>query len=473
MTLTGMRICHVHKTAWGHRWKHEPLRELRNRYGHHVTAVIGQPSGALIDQLRSDGIPCLYIDHTVPSLALFSKIPLQLVRIANIPVQIARLAVSFRRERFDVVQWSLFESLVSCRIAAWLADVPVRITMPASPAHLEAPASRWIDQTTLWMDTALVGSCELTCQIYRTMGVKEERLALIYYGPDASRFDPEQVAPVDLRHEYGWGPETRLIGNVAFFNPRGRKSRWLPPMFYGRGRKGQEDIIRAAPNVLAEFPEARFLLIGSGTSRLGEQYQTEMQELVKDLGLEDKVVFPGYRPDSPGILRTLDVSIQAAVVENLGGTVESLLLERPMVATRVGGLVDSVRDGETGVLVEPANPASLAEGILRLLRDPQQAEQYGKAGRQLMLERFTLSHTVTDLHNLYTRLLYARGTQKRGYRPLISLGRCLLVIPIALYIIIRLIVDQFLLPMLVDRADRAKGRMPKTWTDLPGDQANV
>ena len=88
-----------------------------------------------------------------------------------------------------------------------------------------------------------------------------------------------------------------------------------------------------------------------------------MQSLVRDLNLTDRVTFTGYRTDVPEVLKALDVTVQASLSENLGGTIEGTLMETPMVATRVGGLIDSVVDGETGILVAADDPASLAKGI--------------------------------------------------------------------------------------------------------------
>src|SRR5205814_808808 len=114
-------------------------------------------------------------------------------------------------------------------------------------------------------------------------------------------------------------------------------------------------------------------------------------------GLQDNVIFTGFRSDVPQVYRDLDVSVQPSLNENLGGTIESLLMECPTVATRVGGLTESVVDGETGVSVNPGDPADLARGILSLLRDPQAARTLGKVGRARMLARFTLQRTVADL----------------------------------------------------------------------------
>ncbi len=116
----------------------------------------------------------------------------------------------------------------------------------------------------------------------------------------------------------------------------------------------------------------------------------------------------------PQSYRDLDVCVQPSLNENLGGTIELLLMECPTVATRVGGLPDSVVDGVTGVLVSPGDPNDLARGILEMLRCPARARALAKAGRERMLTRFTLSKTAADLDKLYQRLAELRG----GYQSL-------------------------------------------------------
>jgi glycosyltransferase involved in cell wall biosynthesis len=138
-----------------------------------------------------------------------------------------------------------------------------------------------------------------------------------------------------------------------------------------------------------------------------------MQELVTELELQRSIIFTGFRTDVSAVLAAIDVSVQPSLSENLGGSIESLLMCCPTVTTRVGGLPDSIIDGKTGILVEPANPASLAEGILKMLREPEKAKRYGCAGREWMLTRFTLRHTADDLAALYAEALAGRSS---GYR---------------------------------------------------------
>lgn len=431
-TPSKLKICQIIATAEGGRWMVEQLRDLRDDYGCEVMAVVGGERGGLVDMLRAERIPYHVENFYFRSLQIFL-----------LPFTILRLARLFRRERLDVVQSHLFFSIIIARFASWLADVPVRVAMYASPFHLEASTSLWIDRATWWMESMLIPSCEWTREVCRAMGVRDERMTLIYYGPDERRFDPQKIEPAHVRESFGWALETPVIAKVAYFYPRLGRSSWIPPVSHGRGGKGFGDLVRAAPFILAEFPTAKILLVGSGWGEDGMAYLKEIQELVRSMGLQDSVIFAGYRADANAILRDATVAVQASLVENLGGTIEALLMECPTVATRVGGMVDSVRNGETGILVEPSNPADLARGITELLRDPQRARALGRAGRKLMLERFTLRHTVRELHELYCRIREQKG---RGHNPLVSLWRLIVAVPVFAYLTFRLFfMDVFLL----------------------------
>jgi glycosyltransferase involved in cell wall biosynthesis len=447
------KICHVAATTEGATWMFEQLRELRDRYGHDVTAVVSGPRGKLIDKLKSENIPYHVVNFAASAGPLMDTLMM--------PLAVLKLALFFRRERFDVVQSHIFISMRIARPAAWLADVPVRISMIAGPFHLEAPATRRIERLTYWMETILLPSCEKSVKLCRDMGASPERLGpVIYYGPDERRFDPDLIPPVDLRVQFGWDPDTPIVCMVAHFYPRLSGGSWVPPEVRGRGIKGHSDLIQAVPIILKEFPSTKFLLVGAGWGEYGERYLEEMKNLVQELRLEGSVFFPGHREDVSGILRAADIAVQASLNENLGGTIESLLLARPTVATRVGGLVDAVRDGETGVLVNPSDSQDLARGIIELLREPKNAAKLAEAGRKLMLERFTLRRTVSDLHALYSELSRNRRQQRPSYNSLVPVVRCLASVPLFAYLATRLFfVDGYLFYLTFQRAT-AKLRHP-------------
>lgn len=406
----------------------EQLRDLRDIYGYEVVAVVSAAEGKLIDKLRAEKIR-----YHVVKFATGGVSPRA---VLGLPLAVLKLAWFFRRERFDIVQSHVFVTAVTARPAAWIADVPIRLAMIASPFHLEARLSRMLERATCFMETMIIPSCEWVHSLCSEVGVPDSRLSpVIYYGPDEKRFDPALVRPANIRRQYNWPDTTPLICNVAYFYHRMGKSSWIPPDVQGRGHKGHEDLVRAAPRVLAEFPDAKFLLIGTGWGPLGDAHFAEIKALVRELGLEANVIFTGYRGDANAILRESNVAVQAAINENLGGTIEALLMECPTVATRAGGMVDAVRDGETGVLVNVSDSDDLASGIIELLRDPDRARTLARAGRQHMLNRFTLSRTVKDLVGTYDQLAL-KQVRRRYYNPWVSLKRLLAGFPIFVRMVI-------------------------------------
>ncbi len=145
------------------------------------------------------------------------------------------------------------------------------------------------------------------------------------------------------------------------------------------------------------------MLAGAGWGVAGERYRQRLIARCREEHLDDAVSFLGRRDDIPDILSALDVAVQCSLCENYGGTIEALMMERPTVATRVGGMPETIRHGETGLLVPPRDPEALAAAILELLGDRPRALAMARAGRALMLERFQISGTADGIAALYDR----------------------------------------------------------------------
>jgi glycosyltransferase involved in cell wall biosynthesis len=121
------------------------------------------------------------------------------------------------------------------------------------------------------------------------------------------------------------------------------------------------------------------------------------------------VIFAGRRPDLVDVLASLDVSVHCSLSENYGGTIESLLMEKPMVATRAGGMPEVVIDNQTGLLVPVRDPEALSDAILRLVEDPELRHRLGKEGRARMLERHTIQRTIDGVIDVYREVAEERG----------------------------------------------------------------
>ncbi len=411
-----LHVVHVAATANGAHWMHQMLRDLRER-GYRTTAIIGGHGGTLETRLTQDNIPFHVLDLDVFSSRNARTAAKKLLQLVSL----------LRQLRADIVHFHLFPSIIIGRLAAWAADVPVRFSMIPGPYYLEAPVLGAIDLRTAPFDTKVIASCEYTRTLYGRGDVPRDHVELIYYGQDVRPYDPSRADGARVRRELGIAPERPIVGDVAYFYPPLPDNPFTPRHLVRRGIKGHDVLLRAVPHVLLRVPDALFVLVGGGWGPGGAEYVAHLKQMARDLGVAEAVMFTGARTDVPDTLMAFDVSVQCSLNENLGGSVESLIMGRPFVATDVGGLPDAVKHEATGLLVPPDDPRALADAIARLLLDRPLAERLGRAGRALAMERFTLERTVGELDALYrreiTRLEATDPAARRGYRLMRTLAR--------------------------------------------------
>jgi glycosyltransferase involved in cell wall biosynthesis len=187
---------------------------------------------------------------------------------------------------------------------------------------------------------------------------------------------PDDVAPAPERGDRG----------PATFITTGR----LAPI------KNHPLLLRAFARVTRELPGTRLLVVGDGPQR------AELEALVRELGLGTAVSLAGFRTDVGALLATADAYVLSSRYEGISmALLEAMQSGLPAVATRVGGVPETVIDGETGLLVEPDDEAGLAAAMLRLARDPALRAGLGRRGRELQAREFSLAATTRRYLELY------------------------------------------------------------------------
>jgi phosphatidylinositol alpha-1,6-mannosyltransferase len=174
---------------------------------------------------------------------------------------------------------------------------------------------------------------------------------------------------------------------------------WLLTVARLQWHKGIDTVIKALPAVRAANPAARYVVAGEGPRR------PQLEQLVRELGLDDAVRFLGFVADDqlPALYNAVDLYVGASryhelVMEGFGiSLVEASASGIAVVGGRSGGIPDAVRDGETGLLVDPDDPAAVAAGINRLLGDCALRQQMGAAGRRAVETYFNWNRVVRDL----------------------------------------------------------------------------
>jgi len=178
-----------------------------------------------------------------------------------------------------------------------------------------------------------------------------------------------------------------------------------PPQFLCLGRlsteKGFDIALNAFGIILREFPEARLLIAGDGPAR------NELEQQGTDLGIGRRVEFLGWvePADVPALINTATIVLMPSRQESLPlVALETGLMARPIVATRIGGLPEVVADGQTGLLVEPESATAMAAAVTRLLRERELAAELGQAGRTRVEQVFSWRNHVDGYDALYKKL---------------------------------------------------------------------
>ncbi len=219
-------------------------------------------------------------------------------------------------------------------------------------------------------------------------GFPRRRIQCIHNGIDVARWE-SRVTGRNVRGELNLTPEEHVILIAAQFVP------W----------KRHEDAIRAMPQILERVPSARLLLAGSDLWGADPEVEGSLRALVKELSVEAEVVFLGQRDDVPDLMSIADVVLIPSDAEPFGrAAIEAMALARPVVGTRAGGLPEVVRDGETGLLVVPRFPGSIADACCRLIENPSLAASLGEAGRRRVEEQFDATRVARETEELYARM---------------------------------------------------------------------
>jgi glycosyltransferase involved in cell wall biosynthesis len=215
------------------------------------------------------------------------------------------------------------------------------------------------------------------------------KVTVVHNGVEIGRFDPAMDGQ-PFRQQQGIPSEAPLVGTVGRLRP------W----------KGQERFLRANARVLAQIPEAWFVIIGGAIFEIADGYAEQLQKLSTDLGLAGRVVFTGHMEDVRPALAALDVFVHPGDPEPFGlVNIEAMAMGKPVVAFDHGALPEIVADPETGVLIAPGNEAALAKAVIALLQDPALRQSMGNAGRVRVETRFTAEHMATQVEAVLGEVL--------------------------------------------------------------------
>ena len=211
-------------------------------------------------------------------------------------------------------------------------------------------------------------------------GVNPENVKSISAGVDLRKFD-FKIDGSKLKRELGINSNQFLIGKIGVI----------------RGWKGYDYFVDCAPLVLEQFPEARFVIVGSGPG-----YES-IRSRVKNKNLEKFIFVLGHREDIPEIMGGIDMQVLASYAGEGTPQVipQAFAMKTPVVATSVGSVPELLGHGERGILVEPKNSEDLAKGILKILKDRQTAHAVAEKAYAFCIKELNIEKIMEQTIAVY------------------------------------------------------------------------
>lgn len=349
----------------------------RSRYESHILAGRGSEVDGFSDQIRE-------CTRVLPELVRDPHPWYDVVAL----VKLVRL---MRRGRYDIVHTHTAKGGFLGRIASRIAGVPhVVHTLHGVTFHDHIPAP--IRRAYVMMERFAAPFCDVMITVGEDVKRKylEEAIGsraqyvTIPSGMDTQSFEEARNTPetsrVAVRREFAFADDELVLGMVSRLEPR----------------KGYVYLFEAMRRLAPDFPKLRLLVVGEGAQH------AELEQLVAELGIRERVVFAGYREDVARAISAFDVAVLTSLWEGLPRVlVQYSLLERPVVTFEVEGAHEVVRDGHSGYVVPLKDVDALVDRLRRIVANAELRETFGRRARERVLGRWDVDRMVERITSLY------------------------------------------------------------------------
>lgn len=363
--------------------------DLLNDYQDDVLLITGPalgPEGRLLEQGRVGGLNVEVIDS---------------MRRAIHPIRdwnaYSRLRTIIRRFRPDVVHTHSAKGGILGRAAAWKEKVPAIVhTVHGAPFHpyqsmlarnVYRTCERWAAKRCHHLITVAEAMKQLLLE-NRIMPASQ--ISTIYSGMDVEPFAQCYSLRDGARRELGIPDGAVVVGKIARLFEL----------------KGHEYLIAAAPKIVEQQPNVRFLLVGDGLLR------KQLERKIEEAGLEKYFVFTGLVPPEsiPRYVAAMDMLVHCSLREGLARALpQALIAGKPVVSFDVDGAREVCIDHETGILLPPKSISKLSDAVLLLAENSELRESWGRAGQGRFTQQFRHQNMTASIRKLYQTLLAGKG----------------------------------------------------------------
>jgi glycosyltransferase involved in cell wall biosynthesis len=311
------------------------------------------------------------------------------------PATFPALLKVLRDKRADIVHLHGYGATTFGRLCAWRMGIPAILHEHAN--HGDTP---WFQKVA---DRILAPHTDLAIAVSESTGefttrarlMPAERTKVVYLGAPLDEFARERSEReiAVARQAMGIAPGTIAIGTITRLMPS----------------KGNQYLVAAAPQILAQHPTARIFIVGEG------ELQAELEAQARALNLGDRFVFSGFMRDVAAALSAFDIIVFPSLWEGTPLTVfEALAMGKPIVATDADGLLDVLTDRRDALIVPKADAAALAAAVSYLIEKPHIAAELVEEARKTG-QRYDIAAFVRKMERLY-ELLHetSRATGRTG-----------------------------------------------------------
>lgn len=383
-----LRVAHIITTiSRGGATEHMFLTALGLRaLGAYDVSILAGPAiiaeGSMIDQVEAAEINI----ETIPSLGRDIR-PISDLRA------LFQLRKTIKKAGYDIVHTHGAKAGILGRLAARLSRTPVIVhTYHALPySDYSSPFTRrvyiWLEKLAAkWMDGALSVSHRIVDRLAADRITSPERNDVVRTGMDLDAFLHPGSKREEIRRKWGVAATDVAIGTIGRVHTG----------------KGQDVLIRVAPEIVRQAPNVQLIIIGTGP--LVEPLTAEVERL----GLQDRVKFVGFidPPDMPAAISALDAVVLASDREGLARIIpQALACRKPVLSYNLDGSPEVITDGYNGRLLEPHNDEQLVDAIRQVASDEHLRTTWGERGPAVVNPAFRADTMVRGTDEMYRRLL--------------------------------------------------------------------
>jgi glycosyltransferase involved in cell wall biosynthesis len=305
------------------------------------------------------------------------------MRFAGDPVAIVQLLSIIRREKVDVIHTHSSKD-------SWITGIAARISMTpvVRSRHLSTPVGKSWSSTFVYRylaDFVVTSGNQIREELINSNNLNPGKIVSIPAGVDTEHFDINRVSGTKVLQEFNLNGAFPIIGVVAVL----------------RSWKGHRYLIESLPDIVARYPQVKILIVGNGPQ------WNNLQNQIRELGLDNHVIMTGFRDDVPEIIAALDIFVLPSVASEATSQVipQSLAMGKPVVATNTGGLPEIVENNVTGLLIPPRDCNAIANAIIKISENREEAEKMAIRGRERILRDFTFKGMIDRTTEVYYNLL--------------------------------------------------------------------